>query len=162
MTSISETYSQAIKLEQDGAAYYERQAQLHPESAIGKIFHRLADAERKHEAAIKAYEVGEGFTETAETQPPSMFAQAEDIRSEVRTRPDELEVYLEATEMERRSIELYQGMLAKATAEAEIKLLKWLVTEEEKHFTQMDELAKMIRHGDEYVTHAMFGNPPEY
>ena len=156
------TYAKAIKLEQDGASYYEEQAKLHPDTAISKIFLRLAEAERRHEAAIKNFEQGQGFGEQVDTDMPSLFTGKGDVKSEVRPQPDELEVYLDAAELEQKSISMYRRLLKEATDEHEKALLNWLIDEERRHYVQLDELAEMIRHGDEYVTHAMFANPPEY
>ena len=92
----------------------------------------------------------------------TFFATADDIEVEYYLVPRALDVYLTALEMERKSIEMYQGQLEQAEDEAEIALLEWLVGEEKKHYDQLDKLIEMIRHGDEYVTHAMFTNMPEY
>lgn len=156
------TYAIAIKLEQDGADYYEEQARLHPNTAISSIFLRLADAERRHEAAIRAFEAGKGFDKQLDTEMPSLFTGKGDVTSEVRPQPDELEVYLDAADLEQKAIVMYRRLLAQATDEKEKELLNWLIDEERRHYIQLDELAEMIRHGDEYVTHAMFANPPEY
>lgn len=157
-------YQEAIQLEQEGAAYYEEQAEKYPESAIHNIFKTLARAERRHEVAILEYQRENEFQLPEETEPmeKSFFATAEDVEVEYFLVPRALDVYLTALEMERKSIELYSDQLKQSKDETEKALLKWLVAEEEKHYNQLDKLIEMIRHGDEYVTHAMFTNMPEY
>jgi rubrerythrin len=157
-------YQKAIRLEQEGAAYYEEQAEKHPESAIHSIFKILAEAERRHELAILEYRQQAAFAvpEPTQSMEKTFFATAADVEVEYYLVPRALDVYLTALEMERKSIRLYQDQLDQATDEAEKALLEWLVAEEEKHYDQLDKLIEMIRHGDEYVTHAMFTNMPEY
>lgn len=157
-------FGQAIQLEQDGAAYYEEQAAKHPNTAISGVFKVLADAERKHEAAILSYQQNKHFDEPEATQPleKTFFATAADIDNEIFLVPRALDAYLTALEMERKSIEMYQELLGKSEEDTEKALLEWLINEEKMHFAQIDKLAEMIRHGDDYVTHAMFNNPIEY
>lgn len=157
-------YQQAIQLEQEGAAYYEEQADKHPESAIHRIFKILAEAERRHEFAILEYQRQEQFVVPEETQDmeKTFFATADDVDSEYFLVPRALDVYLTALEMERKSIVLYEEQLKNAENETEKALLVWLVAEEQRHYDQLDKLIEMIRHGDEYVTHAMFTNMPDY
>ncbi|HHU07805.1 MAG TPA: ferritin family protein [Clostridiaceae bacterium] len=157
-------YGQAIQLEKDGAAYYEEQAAKHPNTAISGVFTVLAEAERKHEAAIIKYQEDKGFEEPEATQPleKTFFATAADVDNEIFLVPRALDAYLTALEMERKSIEMYQELLDKSEDETEKALLAWLVEEEKLHYDQIDKLAEMIRHGDDYVTHAMFANPREY
>ena len=130
-------YQKAIRLEQEGAAYYEEQAEKYPESAIHSIFKILAEAERRHELAILEYRQQAAFAvpEPTQSMEKTFFATAADVEVD---------------------------QLVQATVEAEKALLEWLVAEEEKHYDQLDKLIEMIRHGDEYVTHAMFTNMPEY
>lgn len=157
-------YQKAIQLEQEGAAYYEEQAEKHPDSAIHSIFKTLAKAEKRHEMAILEYQRQKEFQVPEETQPmeETFFATADDVEVEYFLVPRALDVYLTALEMEKKSIEMYEGQLGKSDDEAERALLEWLVAEEQKHYNQLDKLIEMIRHGDEYVTHAMFTNMPDY
>ena len=157
-------YQKAIQLEQEGAAYYEEQAEKHPDSAIHSIFKTLARAERRHERAILEYQRQKEFQVPEATDPmeKTFFATAENIEVEYYLVPRALDVYLTALEMERKSIEMYQEQLDQSDDEIEKALLKWLVSEEEKHYDQLNKLIEMIRHGDEYVTHAMFTNMPDY
>ncbi len=157
-------YQQAIQLEQEGAAYYEEQAEKHPESALHSIFKTLAQAERRHELALLEYRRQHAFTlpEATLAMEKTFFATAADVEVEYYLVPRALDVYLTALDMERKSIRLYQDQLDQTADEAEKALLEWLVTEEQQHYDQLDKLIEMIRHGDEYVTHAMFTNMPEY
>ena len=157
-------YQKAIQLEQEGAAYYEEQAEKHPESAIHSIFKTLAKAEHRHELAILEYQQQNAFVVPEATEPmeKTFFATAADVEVEYYLVPRALDVYLTALDMERKSIQLYQDQLDQAADETEKALLEWLVTEEQQHYDQLDKLIEMIRHGDEYVTHAMFTNMPEY
>ena len=157
-------YQKAIQLEQEGAAYYEEQAEKHPESALHSIFKTLARAERRHELALLEYRRQHTLSlhDALPILEKTFFATAADVEVEYYLVPRALDVYLTALDMERKSIQLYQDQLDQAADEAEKALLEWLVTEEQQHYDQLDKLIEMIRHGDEYVTHAMFTNMPEY
>ncbi len=157
-------YGKAIQLEQEGVDYYEEQAAKHPNTAISNIFMLLADAERRHEAAIREYQEKKQFQIPEDSEPleKTFFVDADDVDNEIYLVPQALDVYLTALDFELKAIDMYKGLLAETEDEAEIALLEWLIEEERDHYFQLDKLAEMIRNGHDYVTHAMFANPAEY
>ena len=91
-----------------------------------------------------------------------MFAGKADYKRDAEVVPGQLEVYEVALDMEQKSIDLYQEMLAEAKDEQTEQLMKFLVKQEQDHYTLFDELVTLLRRPKDWVEEAEFGNREEY
>ncbi len=163
------TLEYAIKTENDAEAFYTAQAQAHADLKVEAVFRELARAEQKHAEKIRQTLEGADEIELDESSDiETLYSDRAPFASEVRDKVSALEVYEQAMELEKASIEVYESILAgpasddDAQAKRERKLLEWLIVEEKRHYKLFDDLREMIRHGEEYVENAEFANPPEY
>ena len=150
----------AIKMEQDGEAYYRRQAELNKDNSLRPVCLMLAADEHHHAQVLisrsrqEAYDLPESDTLLTAK---NIFSDISDIESELKPIPSQLDFYRIAAEKEQQSIDLYSDMLSKADNEQDIKLFQYLIGQEKQHFEVLDNLAALLRHAEEWVESAEFG-----
>jgi rubrerythrin len=155
----------AIAMEKDGEAYYREQAARNAGNALRVVFELLAKDEARHAQLLQnmqddvAYELE---SDNALTKQISLFRGTEDFQSAVRELPDQAELYHAASEKERQSIELYGDLKNKAADGVSRELFGFLLREEQKHFTLLDELFRHVNRPKEWVEAAEFGVREEY
>ena len=155
----------AIRMENDGEAYYLGQAEKNKANPLSKVFLMLAEAEGKHAELLTAKAMGASVDLFAGTRLPaakSVFAGLGDFRKVAYENPDQMDAFEFATEMERKSIALYQGMMAGATEKKDLELLGFLVGQEQQHFALFEDLTLLLRRPKEWVEAAEFGPREEY
>ncbi len=155
----------AIRMEVDGEIYYAEQAQLHLGDSLGTVFLMLSRDERIHaETLRKRAAEGTQTLPSNETYRESVgvFRNIRDFGMETKISPDQLDVYLAALENERRSIELYQEMMAEATDEADRILFGDLIRQEKEHYRILDDLTLLLNRPKEWVESAEFGIREDY
>ncbi len=154
----------ALKLELDGKAYYEKQANLSDDERAKEIFKMLADDEQRH------YEIINGFksksyryesTDTFKTT-KNIFSEMLDKNEKFNVEISALEVYGKAVEMEKESVKLYSDYAKKTNVAEEKEILEKLAKEEKKHQIVLENLMEFIRKGDEWVESAEFSHLDEY
>lgn len=155
----------AIKMEVDGEIFYSEQAEKHMDTNLHKIFLSLAKDERKHADILRRKKDKLTFnlvdTDILD-QYKNVFAGADDFHSEIKSDLSQLDVYILASEKEKKSIELYKKMLSQATDEEQKKLFQFLIKEEEAHFELLDDMASHVIKPQEWVEDAEFGRREDY
>ena len=162
------TWADAIHFEEDAERYYTEQARRFAGEPIEPMLLQLARVEKRHAELIRqrAEDADADIDLARETE--TLYSRAEDMHSTVRPVPDQLEVYMRAAELEQKSIDLYERLLAEAKADAEedkladTQLLEWLIEQEVKHRDLFENLVELLQKGKEHVEDAEFANPPEY
>ncbi len=153
----------AIKLEQDGAAFYLNLAKHAPTEGFASLFKRLAEDEKKHESYFRALKeksalisVDSSVVELAKNVfksfDPETFEQEE----------DQIPLYEEALAIEQRSIDLYKSQIDGLEFEAEKKAIRKIIAEEKRHYLVMEELLKLVTRPHRWVENAEFGVREEY
>ena len=155
----------ALQMEIDGEQYYLTQARRNKGNAMKRAFQLLAGAEHKHAAILRnmltlpdVAEIGNMPPE----EPENLFADKEDFKRDAAVLPGQLEVYEIALEMELKSINFYQDMLAGAKDEKTMNVLMFLINEEKKHYAFFEELTELLRCPRDWVESAEFGTREEY
>ena len=155
----------AIKMEQEGEAYYRRQAELNKENRLYRVCLILAE-EENHHAKILTHRLMSQSYELVQTdtlaEAKNVFEGKEDINPDEKKVLSQLDFYRDAAEIERQSIELYSGYLKLTTGKEEQDLFRYLIGEEEKHYETLDYLATMLLHAEEWVENPEFGLRGEY
>ena len=153
----------AIKLEQDGAAFYLNLAKHAPNEDFASLFKRLAEDEKKHESYFRALKekspllsVDSSVMETAR----DVFKSFDPERFE--PEEDQIPLYREALAIEQRSIDLYKSQLNELEFEAEKEAIKNIIAEEERHYLVMEELLTLVTRPHRWVENAEFGVREEY
>lgn len=155
----------ALQMEIDGEQYYLRQAEKNQNNTMHRAFVLLAQAEKKHAELIRRLlqSKTDGFMDDllpAEAANP--FTVMADYRRDAAVVPDQLAVYTVAMDIEQKSIDLYQGLLAAAVEELEQKILQYLVAQEQQHLSFFEELTTLLKRPKEWVEDAEFGPREEY
>ncbi len=155
----------AINMEIDGETYYRDQAEKNRENGLFVVCNMLADDERSHALILKnrvgnrPYElIGDVSVDESE----NVFSNLNDIGADEREVPGQLDFYRLAADRERESIKLYSGLLEDAESDGDVKLFKFLVSQEEKHLRVLKELIKLLAHAEDWVEAAEFGLREDY
>jgi len=155
----------AIAMEKDGEKYYLEQADKNGDNALSVVFRLLAADEARHADLLQrmqedvAYELE---SDNRLTQQMDLFSNAEDFHAAVAAVPDQAELYQAAQEKERQSIELYGDLKNKASDDVSRALFAFLLKEEQKHFTILEEIFRHVNRPNEWVESAEFGIREEY
>jgi len=159
------TLALALKMELDGEQYYLNQAEMHKGTSLYRAFFLLAEAEKKHgELLSKKFILSDSSVndEILATKSTELFSEKANYKRDAEVVPGQLEVYAVARDMEQKSIDLYQKMLAEAKDEQTGQLIQFLIKQEQDHFTLFDELVTLLRRPKDWVESAEFGNREEY
>lgn len=155
----------AIKMENEGAHFYDAQAVVYKDTPLAVIFEKLARAERRHAELLRNHASGDSYTlfdDPLLDESKSLFNSLESYHHEFIAQPGQLEAYRFALDIEKRSVELYQDMLIGAATPADRELLSWLIRQEKEHLALFDELETMLNRPVEWVENAEFGVREEY
>ena len=158
-------YQFAIDMELDGVKYYTMQAEFYKYNQLQAVCLLLAEDERNHARILTEKMLARPcqliVTNTLD-KAKNIFADMGDIRIAWKETPSQFDFYKIATKKEQQSIDLYTEYLSKSENDAEKELFRYLIQQEEQHFAVLNELAEMLRHGEEWVEHAEFGIRKEY
>lgn len=140
-----EALSQALRLEQEGRAFYLQAAEQTTDDKGKAMFQSLADDEAKHanmvERQLHAIEGGDGYVLLPDVEAPDIDIErklfppdADAIRAAANQATNELEVLHMALDNEIRSYDLYRTA-AKSTVDAAGRAMyTWLAQAEMEHF----------------------------
>jgi rubrerythrin len=150
----------AIKMENEGEKYYLDQARINSENSLHQVCLMLAKDEGNHARILNLKLNDEAFNlpkSDSLSKTKTIFAQLRDFQTDAKETAKQLDFYRMASELEKRSIDLYSGFLDSALDVPEKKLFEYLVKQEKQHFEVLDELASQLRNAEEWVESAEFG-----
>jgi rubrerythrin len=154
----------AKSIEKEGKEYYLKLAKESPEPSLAGVFNFLAKEEQRHydifdamqrKAAVKT-EPG-----TASAEAKKMFAGLSSHFALPEMFYDYTAAYMRALEMEKKSVELYDGMLAKASSMDEKRVVSFLLLEEQKHEHLMEHLIEFVNQPNVFLETAEFNHLDE-
>ncbi len=155
----------AIAMELDGVRYYTEQAEKNSGNKLNAIFLLLARDEKEHARILEKkrdgleYVLEDNYTLKNAT---GIFEGESDFISETKQVPDELDLYVEALDKEKQSIELYEKFLAEAANEHEAELFKFLIGQEREHHSILESVVELINRPNDWVEDAEFGVREDY
>ena len=157
------TLDYAIKMEQDGEKYYREQAEINKNNALYTACNLLAEEEKKHAQILEnkknklAYQLTDSnlFSDTR-----NIFSEVKDIETEGKQNP-QLIFYRIASDMEKKSIELYNEFLGSATTNEEKELFGYMIKQEKQHFDLLDEMDRLLTNAEEWIESPEFGRRRE-
>jgi rubrerythrin len=144
----------AVKMELDGEKYYREQAGLNRGTSLYPVFITLAEDECSHAQILedKSKSLGYGMNTRAGSSAKSVFAGLADFKLEMKSRPDQADVYRMALEKEKQSIELYKKLMEESADGKD--LYAFLIAQEEEHYGILEELLKAANRPNEWVESA--------
>jgi rubrerythrin len=154
----------AKSIEKEGMEYYLKLARESPEASLAGVFNFLAKEEQRH------YDIFDAMQRRApvQTEPGTASAEAKKMFAGLSshfTLPemfyDYTAAYMRALEMEKKSISLYDGMLAKASSQDERRVISFLLLEEQKHEHLMEHLIEFVNKPNVFLETAEFNHLDE-
>ncbi len=152
----------AIRLEEEGEAFYTKQAAAHQGMPMGPVFLFLADAEKRHAELLRDRMSGMVTSELEDEDPSQLFERFRELLVEPGLQPGPVDVYRTATVIEEKSIQLYEEMFKDAKRPDDIKLLHFLIKQEQAHLQLFETLETLVKRPQEWVEAAEFGPREEY
>jgi rubrerythrin len=153
----------AIKMEQEGAAFYHDLADQAQAEGLKTIFSMLSEDEKKHErtfAELKRNSVPVMVPSKAKDSARSIFKQfkKEDLGKET----EQLKLYGQALEVETKSIEFYSAQMEHLKTADTKEAVQKIIEEEKSHYEMISELIKLVNRPNEWVENAEFGVREDY
>jgi hypothetical protein len=96
------------------------------------------------------------------TESKGIFNGIGNFKNEIRSIPNQLDLYREALEKEKQSIKLYEDLFNHATDDNEKELAVFLIQQERDHLAILQELVLLVNRPNEWVESAEFGIREEY
>lgn len=154
----------AMKMEQDGEAYYRKLAAASTHPGLRTIFQQLAEDEQKHFVTFKALRertVPAMAPSTALEAAKNIFAELRGATGADRPQGD-LEAYRHAMKLEADSFRFYEDAAGRET-DAEVKaVLLRIAGEEQKHFNILENLYDFVNAPNQHLAWAEFSNLDEF
>lgn len=157
-------FDHAIKLEQDGRAYFERLAAETKSAELKNIFTLLASAEGEHLAVMEAMKAG---ADTAKAESKALdksctiknsftkLLEQRETAAELRGDPDGYKHAIKALEEE---ISLYEVMAKNEANEETRKLILQIVEEEKRHLSIIENIYDFLESPQTYLAWGEFSN----
>ena len=156
----------AMKMEEDGKAYYEQLASQTSLPGLRTIFTRLAEDEQKHYEIFQELKTSGSVPAMQDT---TIIADAmnifEDLPKEGKTLKGlagALAAYQHAMKIEADSFRFYESAASEEKIPATKKLLMRIAAEEHKHFDVLDNIFQFINAPSQYLAWAEFTNLEEF
>ena len=155
----------AVKMENDGENYYREQARINEGNPMASVFLALADDEKNHGIMLenKLKGLSAVFQDNSMLlEYKNVFTGIKDYHSELDIGNIQLNVYMEAQQKEKESMDLYNRLLSEATDKKEKELFSFLVKQESEHYELFDKLIYFVNRPDAWPESAEFGLREEY
>jgi rubrerythrin len=155
----------ALKMEEDGRAYYQKLAAETSVPEFKTIFAMLADAEQEHHDAIEAMKKGV----PAEQVDSKVLAKVKNVFQNLLERKKTLtslkgdpDGFKHAIRIAEEGIKLYEEMAGKETKPVAVKVLLMLAEEERKHLEIMENIYDFVEAPHTYLAWGEFSNLKDY
>jgi hypothetical protein len=156
----------AMKMEEDGKAYYEKLASQTSLPGLRTIFTRLAEDEQKH------YEIFQGL-KTSGTVPAmqdtTIIAEAKNVFEELPKGEEtlkglkgDLAAYQHAMKIESNSFQFYKKAAGEENNPVTQKLLARIADEEHKHFNVLENIFNFVNAPNQSLAWGEFSNLDEF
>ena len=132
----------AVQLEVDANRFYHQQALNNQGTPIETAFTILAKEELEHQEILKKLLAGTtaATDENQISESERFFNTLGDFKTAAGYPADQLEVYRAAMTMEQNSVDLYQELKNESTESGELRILDFLIKQEQLHFNVSFEL----------------------
>jgi rubrerythrin len=154
----------ALKMEEDGKAYYEKLAAESSTRELQEIFSLLADAERSHHAALLARKNGVPHAKAESTvleNSKNIFRKLLEMKEMHDQFKVDTDGYRHAIKAEEESISFYEKAAAKEENEDARNLLLMLAEEEKEHLSIIENIYEFVEAPRTYLAWGEFSNLKE-
>ena len=152
----------AMKMEEDGKAYYEKLASQTDQPGLQTIFSRLAEDEQKHYEIFKRLKDGKGAPTVSENTTletvRNIFEALPVPEKAIKDIAGTLEAYQHAMKVEAESTRFYEEAAADEQDPQTKKVLLQIAAEEKQHFTIMENIYHFINAPNQYLAGSEINN----
>ncbi|MBE9533643.1 MAG: ferritin family protein [Proteobacteria bacterium] len=156
----------AMKMEEDGKAYYEKLASQTSLPGLKTIFTRLAEDEQKHYELFQELKTSGSVPTMQDT---TIIAEAKNIFEELPKEEEtlkglkgDLAAYQHAMEIESESFRFYENAAKEEKNPATKKLLTRIASEEHKHFNVLENIFHFVNAPNQSLAWGEFSNLNEF
>ena len=156
----------AMKMEEDGKAYYEKLASQSSLPGLKTIFTRLAEDEQKHYEIFQELKTSESVPAMQDT---TIIAEAKNVFEELSKAEEalkglkgDLEAYQHAMKIESDSFRFYENAASEEKNPVTKKLLTRIAGEEHKHFNVLENIFHFVNAPNQYLAWGEFSNLDEF
>ena len=155
----------ALKMEEDGRAYYQKLAAEATVSEFKTIFAMLADAEQEHHDVIAAMKKGvpaEQVNSKVLEKAKNVFQKILERKQTLASLKEDPDGFKHAIRIAEEGIKLYEEMAGKETNPVAVKVLLMLDEEEKKHLEIMENIYDFVEAPHTFLAWGEFSNLKEY
>lgn len=155
----------AIAMEVDLEQYYLKQAEENKDNSLNKVFTMLAKDERDHADLLRSRAEDLNYElKASETliESKKLFKGMEDFEMEIKDLPTQLDSFRHALEMEKKSIDAYEEILAETEDDKAKELFTFLINQEKEHHETLEQLIIHLQKPEDWVEDAEFTDRHEY
>jgi rubrerythrin len=154
----------AMKMEQDGEAFYRDLAQKTVNQGIANIFEMLADEEVKHYGTIKSLQGGTQVM--AETnvlgRAKNIFERMRDFNDPLQIDAGQIGLYRQAMKLEKQSEDFYLDRAEQVKDIKQKQLFLKLADEEKKHSYLLENIVDFVSRPRSWLENAEFFHLEDY
>ncbi len=163
-------YDFAMKMEQDGEAYYKKMALMSGNAALKSILLELAQDEVKHYHIFRRFKEGDlSAASEMQSSGTQVFQGAKNVFQKLASKPqtfdfgiDVVATWREAQKIEKKSEDFYRDK-AKTSEDGKIKKTILLIADEEhKHWTLIENVIRFLERPKQWLENAEWNNLEEY
>jgi rubrerythrin len=164
-TESMNVFDFAIQMEQDGEKFYRDLAAKSEDKGVKSILNGLADDEVKHGMILNSFKKG-ASPEMARTtilgKAKNVFAGMAARKAFAAVGVDQLGLYQQALEIERKSRELYKAQADGSKLKAVRDLFLRLSDEENRHFFLLEHMIEFVTQPQRWLENAEFNHLEDY
>jgi rubrerythrin len=156
----------AMKMEDDGKAYYEKLADQTSLPGLRTIFTRLAEDEQKHYEIFQELKTSGGVPAMQDT---TIIAEARNVfealpkgEETLKGLKGDLAAYQHAMEIESDSFRFYENAASEEKSPETQKLLMRIAGEEHKHFSVLENIFDFVNAPNQSLAWGEFSNLDEF
>ena len=154
----------ALKMEKDGAEFYRELAQKTGSQPLQEVLGLLADEEDKHYRAIEAIVAEKHDMPQADIldSAKNVFQRAKEFGDPLTTETDQVGLYNQALELERKSEAFYLDRADQVKLPRQKELFQQFAAEEAKHIVLLENMIEFVTRPQHWLENAEFFHPDEY
>lgn len=155
----------AVNFEKENREYYLERSEKTDSPYLKNLFQQLADEEKKHEEIVIQL-MNEGTVEDVEsdiidTAKNTFRSMAQDLPDTVLP-TEEVHIYKQAIELERKSKEYYQDKAERAELSEVKKVFQQLAREEARHQNIMENITELVNRPNTWLEDAEWNHLDQY
>lgn len=155
----------ALQTEKDGEAYYRELAAKADVFGVRNVFELLADAEAEHYQVFMQMKQGQPVSRGNDrpiSRIKTLFVEMRENGGADAKCQDQIEAYIQARAMERKSQEAYEQKAEELNDPKQRELCLRIAEEEGKHYLILDNLIRFLQRPDTWMEDAEWRNMEDY